>query len=247
MKAVVLCAGLGTRLGDLTRDTPKPMLPIGGEPLLAHTLRYLASYGFHQVAINLHFMPDMIVDYFGDGSRFGVTIQYSHEEVLSGTAGAVKNLERYFADVDDFLVVYGDLLVDQDLSALVDFHRETKGMATLLLHQRKGSNSIVNMDQSGCITRFVERPSEAQRQGSDSSWVNSGLQMLSSAIFPFIPDGQPSDLPLHVYIPLLRRRVVYGFPLSGYRCAIDSPERYAEAQAALAQGRYSSPNRLTPL
>ena len=79
MKALVLCAGYGTRIGDLTRGTPKPLLPVGGEPLLGWTLRYLAHYGFTEVALNLHYKPEMIRDYCGEGSRFGVCIHYSDE------------------------------------------------------------------------------------------------------------------------------------------------------------------------
>ena len=245
MKALVLCAGHGTRLGDLTRDTPKPMLPICGEPLLAYTLRYLTHYGFNQVAINLHFKPEMIMDYFGDGSRFGVVLHYSYEEVLLGTAGAIKKLETFFSDVDDFLVMYGDLLIDQDLTALMNFHRTKQASATLLLHQRAGSNSLVRMNEAQRITGFVERPTKAERQAAPYPWVNSGLQVLNRRMLDYIPAGRPADLPRDVYIPMLEQEPIYGFPLTGYRCAIDSPERYAEAQAAVAKGRYTPTEHFT--
>lgn len=238
MKALVLCAGYGTRLGDLTREMPKPMLPICGEPLLAYTLRYLAHYGFNQVAINLHFKPEVIRDYFCDGSIFGVRLHYSYEDTLLGTAGAVKNLEVFFSDVDDFLVVYGDLLVDQDLMALVDFHRSKRASATLLLHQRIGSNSLVRIDKTNRITGFVERPTEAERQAVLYPWVNSGLQVLNRRLLAYIPVARSADLPRDVYIPLVDREPIYGFPLTGYRCAVDSPARYAEAQAAVVEGCY---------
>src|SRR6185295_10171390 len=104
-------------------------------------LRYLAGHGFDQVAINLHFRPDMVRDFVGDGSRFGVRVTWSDEEILLGTAGAVKRLEPFFSDVEDFLVIYGDLLVDQDLDTIVRHHRDVGAAATLLLHQRAGSNS----------------------------------------------------------------------------------------------------------
>ena len=239
MKALVLCAGYGTRLGDLTREVPKPMLPICGEPLLAYTLRYLAHYGFDQVAINLHFKPKIIVDYFGHGSKFGVTLHYSYEEVLLGTAGAVKNLESYFSNVDDFLVMYGDLLTDQNLTALMEFHRAKQARATLLLHQRAESNSLVQMDETNLIIGFVERPTEAERQAAPYPWVNSALQILNRRMLAHISSGQSADLPRDVYIPMLKQEPIYGFPLTGYRCAIDSPSRYAEVQAAVAEGRYS--------
>ena len=238
MKALVLCAGYGTRLGDLAREIPKPMLPICGKPLLTYTLRYLAHYSFNQVAINLHFKPEVIADYFGDGSKFGVVLHYSYEETLLGTAGAVKKLESYFADVEDFLVMYGDLLIDQDLTALMNFHCAKRASATLLLHQRAGSNSLVQMDETNRITDFIERPAEAERREAPYPWVNSGLQILNRRMLAYIPAGRPADLPRDVYIPALEQEPIYGFPLTGYRCAIDSPARYAEAQDAVAQGRY---------
>lgn len=240
MKALVLCAGYGTRLGELTRNLPKPMLPIQGEPLLAHTLHYLASYGFKQVAINLHFKPELIKAYFGDGSRFGVQLHYSQEETLLGTAGAIKKLEDYFSDTEDFVVVYGDILTNQDLDALVDFHKARQATATLLLHHRVGSNSIVQMDENQHIVVFIERPTPDQKRRFANPWVNSGIQVLNKRILDFIPKDQPADLPRDVYIPLLTQEPILGFPLSGYRYAIDSPQRYREAEAGMAEAYTAS-------
>jgi len=238
MKALVLCAGLGTRLGGLTRDQPKPLLPVGGEPLLGHTLRYLAHHGYRQVAINLHFHANAIRGYVGDGARFGVAVTYSHEEQLLGTGGAVKRLARFFADEPDFLVIYGDLLIDEDLASLLRRHRERRAAGTLLLHRRPGANSLVRMNDEGRITGFAERPTEEERRALQFEWVNSGVQILTGALLDRIPPDQPADLPRDVYVPQLARLALYGHPISGYRCAIDSPARYQEAQAAFSDGRY---------
>ncbi len=233
MKALVLAAGLGTRLGGLTRNLPKPMLPICGRPLLAYTLDYLAAHGFRDVAVNLHFLPETIRNYFGDGNRFGVRIHYSHEPRLLGTAGAVAKLADFFADVEEFLVVYGDLLVDHDLGALVAFHRQHRPGATLVLHRRQNSNSLVSMDRRRRIVGFVERPTPQERLENPFAWVNSGLQILSRRMLAAIPAGVAADLPRDVYAPLVRREALFGMPLAGCRVAIDSPERYAEAVAAV--------------
>jgi NDP-sugar pyrophosphorylase family protein len=237
VKALVLCAGQGTRLGALTRDLPKPMLPIGGEPLLAHMLRHLCRQGYHEIAINLHQFPEAIPGYFGDGSGFGVRLHYVYEPVLLGTAGAVKNLEPFFAEVDDFLVLYGDLLLDEDLRAMREIHRARRADATLLLHQRQGSNSLVRLDEDGRITGFVERPSEQERRENPFPWVNSGVQILSRSLLHDIPVGRPADLPRDVYAPRVHSSLLVGVPLRGFRCAIDSPERYAAACAAFEAGR----------
>ncbi len=237
---MILAAGHGTRLGDLTRDRPKPMLPIGEEPLIAHTLRYLARHGYDHIAINLHFRPEIIENHVGDGRQFGVSVTYSHEEALLGTAGSVKRLEPFFRGEPDFLVIYGDLLIDQDLGQLLHFHRASAAAATLLLHQRPGSNSLVRREDDGRITDFLERPSDEQRRRAPHPWVNSGVQILGPRILQAIPAAGACDLPRDIYVPLLsqKRERIYGFPLSGYRCAIDSPERLAAAQSAFAEGRY---------
>lgn len=130
MKAIVLCAGMGTRLGQLTFETPKPLLPLHGHPLLAYTISHLARQGFRDIGVNLHYLPRKIVEFLGDGSRFGVSIHYSFEGSLMGTAGALKLFEPFLAGVDEFLVQYGDILTDQDFRAMVAFHRDRKSLAT---------------------------------------------------------------------------------------------------------------------
>jgi NDP-sugar pyrophosphorylase family protein len=236
LKAIILCAGMGTRLGELTLSKPKPLLPIGGEPLLAHTLRYLARHGLRDVGINLHFLPEQIVQAIGDGTAYGVRVHYSREEALLGTAGALRRMRSWIGE-DEALVLYGDLLLDHDLGALVDQHRAKRADATLLLHQRPGSNSLVAMDEDRRITGFVERPSEEERRAHQFPWTNSGVAVLSPALLDLIPEGH-ADLPRNVYIPHVRAMRLFGQPVEGYRCAIDSPRRYEEAKDAFEIGRY---------
>ncbi len=238
MKALVLCAGFGTRLGRLTERLPKPMLLLCGEPLLAHMLRHLASQGFTDVAVNLHFWPSKVIDYFGDGSDFNIRIHYSHEERLLGTAGAVKRLEAFFDDVDDFLVLYGDVVTNQDLRALAAHHAQKQALATLTLHRRNGSNSAVTMDGTGRIVDFLERPSADELAVAKFAWVNSGIQMLNRRVLSFIAADCPSDLPRDVVIPLLHRERIFGFPLTGERIAVDSDERYGLAEKSVAAGLF---------
>ena len=235
MKAIVLCAGRGTRLGELTRDCPKPLLPLCGEPLLAHTLRHLAASGFREVGINLHHLGERIAARIGDGAAYGVRVQYAREARLQGTAGALHGFADWLAG-GDALVLYGDLLLDQDLAALVDVHRKQRADATLLLHRRSGSNSFVELDPAGRIRAFVERPDERRRSQLGDAWVNSGVQILSPGLIAELPPG-PSDLPRDVFAPRCGELRLFGVPLAGYRCAIDSPERLSEAERALASGR----------
>jgi mannose-1-phosphate guanylyltransferase/phosphomannomutase len=237
MKAMVLCAGHGTRLGDLTREMPKAMLPLQGRPMLEYIIRHLAQHGFNQIAINLHFMPDMIRDYFGDGSRFGVELVYSYEPELLGTAGGVKKMADFLRAGEAFLVHYGDVLTDQDFTAMLHFHHERNALATLLVHQRERSNSVVSLDREGHIIGFLERPTEEARRCVQSPWVNSGICICAPQFLDEIPADVACDLPRDIFPKLIDSGRLYSFPLSGYRCAVDSPERLAEARAAIADGR----------
>src|SRR5213594_3520846 len=174
MKAMVLCAGYGTRLGELTREVPKPMLPFRGRPMLEYILANLKRSGFDEIVVNLHFRPRIIQDHFGDGSRWRLKLTYSVESELLGTAGGVKKMETFFRDADAFLVHYGDVVTNQDLSAVWRFQCERQARATILVHQRKRSNSVVTLDNENRVIGFLERPKDAERAGVDSTWVNSG-------------------------------------------------------------------------
>ncbi len=170
MKAFILAAGKGTRLGALTTSTPKPMLPINGAPLLAHTVAWLRSHGITRIAMNLHHAPEIIPGYFGDGHGFGVSINYSREETLLGTAGAARRL-AHFLD-ERFVVIYGDVFTNLDLTELEEFHaerlRDARGQggasglpaATLALYRVSNPTEcgLVDADINGRVRRFVEKP-----------------------------------------------------------------------------------------
>lgn len=239
MKAMVLCAGFGTRLGELTRDWPKPMLDLGaGHPLLAYLLGHLRSQGFHDIALNLHFRPEVIRDWFGDGAAWDLRLAYSHEPQLLGTAGGVRKMEPFLRGHDPFLVQYGDILTDQEFRPLIEKHRAARALATLLVHPRAKSNSVIVLDPdgSGRITGFLERPTEADRRDVDSPWVNSGICVCSPELLDLIPAGRPADFPRDVFRPLVSSGRLYAVPLSGWRCAIDSPDRLELARQGVRDG-----------
>lgn len=235
MKAMVLCAGMGTRLGALTLAAPKPMLEVAGRPILAYILTNLAQHGFNDVVINLHYQPQAIVDHFGDGAGLGLRITYLHEPELLGTAGAVRNAAHLLRGPEPFLVHYGDVLSNEDLGAMVAFHRHKQATLTLLLHERARSNSIVCLDRDQRVLRLLERPSEEVRGQVSSPWVNSGVYLMESSVLEAIPSTGPADFPKQVFPTLIAAGNVYGHPLTGYRCAVDSPERLEQARGRLGQ------------
>jgi len=233
--AMVLCAGYGTRLKQYTQNTPKPMLLLGGKPLLEYTIEHLSGYGIDNIIINLNYLADQITSYFSDGSRWGVNISYSYEESLLGTAGAVKKVEDLLQD-DDFLVIYGDVISNQDYGDFIDFHKSKKdAVASIIVHKRAGSNSLVEMDRQHRITEFVERP-ESSRNDPDKNWVNSGLYGFNIKILDYIPQGIFCDFPRDIFPELVAEGSIFGYKLKGYRCSVDSPERYEKVQDDLAKG-----------
>lgn len=232
MKAMVLAAGRGTRMGHLTDEVPKPMLEVAGKPILVHILANLVRHGFTEVVLNLNHAGGAILDRLGSTPPPGVHLTFVRETELLGTAGSVRNARPQIGDLEGPLLVhYGDVLTDQDLGAMLTFHRDRRALATLLLHQRAVSNSLVRREADGRITELVERPSEAERQCFQGpAWVNSGVYLLEPEVLDLIPDRPHSDFPKEVFPQLIPSGRLFGFPLSGYRCAIDSPERLAQAR-----------------
>ncbi|MCP4130490.1 MAG: nucleotidyltransferase family protein [bacterium] len=228
--AMILCAGFGTRMKDYTKETPKVMLPIDGKPILEYTINHLAKLGINNIIINLHYFPDQITSYFSDGKKFGVNITYSYEEEPLGTAGAIKKVEKSLTGEDDFLLLYGDIVCNQDYYKLYEFHRTNPGaIATIILHERNKSNSIVEMDINNKITRFIERP-DYEVTDKKQNWVNSGLYCLNRKILDIIPENRFYDFPRNIFTKIYSEGSLFGYPLNGYRCAIDSPERYSKVQ-----------------
>jgi NDP-sugar pyrophosphorylase family protein len=231
MKAMILAAGMGTRLGALTQDRPKPLLDINGQPILAYILANLAAHGFGDVVINLHYHGEAIAAALGDGARYGTRITYLYEDHLLGTAGSVKHAETLLRGPDPFLVHYGDVLTNQDLGAMAAFHRNRSATLTLLLHQRARSNSIVCLDAEQRVERLMERPDEAARATVSSPWVNSGVYLMAPSVLDAIPPGLACDFPRDVFPAVIAAGRAFGFPLQGYRCAIDSAQRLDQARA----------------
>ncbi|MBI5078405.1 nucleotidyltransferase family protein, partial [Candidatus Saganbacteria bacterium] len=133
MKAFILAAGYGTRLEPLTLAVPKPMVPIVNLPTMQHNIELLKQHGFRDITANIHYHPEQIENYFGDGSAFGVNLSYSFEEELLGTAGGIKRMARAACVSDTFLVLSSDALTDINLGRLAAYHKEKEALATIAL------------------------------------------------------------------------------------------------------------------
>jgi len=230
MKALILAAGEGTRLRPLTLDRPKPMLPVAGEPLLAITVSMLRRHGITDLAVNLHHRPEAITGHFGDGADFGVSITYSYEQRIMGTAGAAKKLE-WFLD-ETFFVVYGDVLTNLDYGELLQFHQAKQSLLTLSLYRVSNPTEVglVGVDAEGRVRRFLEKPC-AEEVFTDLA--NSGILVCEPEVLSYVPQGAFYDFG-HELLPALLRleKPLYGLPLAPgeYLIDIGTPENYERAQ-----------------
>lgn len=172
MKAVIMAGGKGTRLRPLTCNKPKPMVPIVNRPMMEHIIYLLKKHGFEDVWITLFYLPELIQNYFGDGTDFGMKIRYSLEDSPLGTAGSVKKIINEFTET--FLVISGDALTDINLEEAVRFHKEKKAKATIVLTKVASplEYGVVIADQQGKVNRFLEKPGWGE---VFSDTVNTGI------------------------------------------------------------------------
>lgn len=236
IRAMVMAAGAGTRLRPLTHTVAKPMVPVGDRPVLEYTLLNLRRHGIRDIALNLHAFPEQIQTYFGDGSRWGVRLRYSHETELLGTAGGVKRMES-FLSAGTFLVLSGDGLCDVDLTRLIEQHRTRKSLASMAIAQADSrlEYGVTLTGARNRIRRFVEKPAWGD---VFSNQVNTGIYVFEPRVFSFIPNGQPFDFGKQVWPALLRRRQpIHAFPMSQFWCDIGNLAEYRRAQQALLDRR----------
>jgi len=228
MKAVILAAGKGERLGSLTQKLPKPMLPYQGKPILEHNINLCRQHGIREILINLHHLPEAIEGYFQDGSRWGVSIRYKREEKILGTSGAVKNFEKELGK-DPFFVIYGDNYSDVDLSQVLKIHHEKKAAMSLVLFELQdvSISGIAELGGNDRIIRFIEKPNGP----AISHWVNAGIYVMEKVLVEEIPSGF-SDFGKDA-IPLFIQKE---YPLFGVRVAkpvvaFDTPELLKKSQS----------------
>jgi mannose-1-phosphate guanylyltransferase len=201
MRAMVLAAGLGTRLRPLTNEITKPMVPVLDRPVMAHILDLLDRHGFEHVIANLHYFPDSIKQYFGE------RLSYRHEQELLGTAGGVRACADFFGE-DAFLIISGDALTDIDLGAFVARHREAGGIATLAVKKVTDTREygVVLHDREGRITGFQEKPNPEEAL---SDLGNCGIYIFEPAIFDYFPERPFVDWAQDVFPALLEHDVPF--------------------------------------
>ena len=185
---VIMAGGLGTRLVPLTNDTPKPMLPVGGRPLLEHIVERFIHQGFRSFAFSVNYKKEIIQDYFGDGSRFGASIQYLHEDKRLGTAGA---LSQIFQKIETpCIVMNGDILTTLDFGNLLDAHIESRAIATVVAHRHTEQvpYGVLTANEKFELISIEEKP-------SFSFLISSGINVLSPQAIERVPKHTFFDMP----------------------------------------------------
>lgn len=213
MKAMILAAGFGTRLFPLTIDRTKPAIPFLGKPLVGYVAEYVARFGFSEFVVNLHHQPDSVIKALGDGSIFGVHIDYTREEPkILGTAGALDNA-RHLLEDDTFVIVNGKIITDIDISAALETHRKTGALATMVLkpNTKRERFTVVETD-AGFIRGFGEIAaplSEEEIRDTEHEIVNplmfTGIHILEPRAFDYIPRGVYSDIVPTFYDPAIAK------------------------------------------
>jgi NDP-sugar pyrophosphorylase family protein len=232
MKAIILAAGKGERLKDITQDLPKPMINYKGKPLLQHNIELCKAHGIKDIYINLHYLPAKIKSYFMNGENLGVNIKYSFESEPLGTSGAVKKIASDYWNNDSdsnefFFVVYGDNFSNYDLMSIEKKLKDTNSLAAIAFHYRQDTShsGVAEFDENLRILKFIEKPKPGE---SESHWVNAGIYCLKKEILSFIPDGF-SDFSKDIFPELLRtNQPIYGVCKETDVKAFDTPEMYTQ-------------------
>ncbi len=236
MRAVLMAGGSGTRLRPLTCDLPKPMVPVLNRPIAEHIINLLKRHNIREIIATLHYLPDVMREYFQDGSQFGVQMTYAVEEDRPlGTAGCVKNIAELLDDT--FLVISGDTITDFDLSAALEFHRRKQSKATLVLTRVPNpiEFGVVITDENQRIKRFLEKPSSSE---VFSDTVNTGTYILEPEVLDYLPAEKESDFSKELFPLLLDKgEPMYGFVAEGYWCDVGHLDAYRQAQYDALRGK----------
>jgi Nucleoside-diphosphate-sugar pyrophosphorylase involved in lipopolysaccharide biosynthesis/translation initiation factor 2B, gamma/epsilon subunits (eIF-2Bgamma/eIF-2Bepsilon) len=239
MKAMILGAGIGSRLDPLTRSLPKPVVPVVGKPVMGHLIDLLRRHGVTDIAVNVQYLGQKIIDTLGDGSDYGVRITYSREDELCGDAGGLKRLESFFRDGSDdtLLVLGGDDLTDTDISAVVKAHHEKGATATISVTPVEDPSEfgIAVHDDQGFITRFQEKPAKGE---AFSNLANTGIYVFDMKVFDYIPADTFYGLGKNV-LPLLLEKgeKMLAVPSDAYWKDVGNLTIYRQAQRDCIDGK----------
>ena len=221
MRAIILAGGRGVRLAPVTEVIPKPLVPIGGMPILEIVIRQLQAHGFHRITLAVGYLSELIKAYFQDGSRWGVQIDYSFETEPLGTAGPLALIAGLS---ETFLVMNADILTDMDYKGLLRYHREEQAVATIGAYNRqvKIDLGVIVADGHQRIKDYIEKPTH-------NYLVSMGIYIFEPKVLEFIPVNKYLDFPNLVNLLLQASLPVHYYPFAGHWLDIGRHEDYSQA------------------
>jgi len=224
-----MAGGLGTRLRPLTEDLPKPMLLVGGKPLIERVIEQLWLAGIRRVNLTTHYKPEKIIEHFGDGSTFGIELNYVNEEHPLGTGGALGLMPM---PSQPLLVINGDILTQVNFRAMHAFHQEQKADLTVAVRRYEIQVPYGVIECEGArVRRLQEKPQVG-------FLVNAGIYLLEPSVYQFIPQNTSFNMTDLIQWLLDAGRTVVSFPVHEYWLDIGQPADYAQAQSDVANGRF---------
>ncbi|MFA5856729.1 MAG: nucleotidyltransferase family protein [Candidatus Pacearchaeota archaeon] len=237
MKAIILCAGKGERMRPLTKDIPKPLIPIDNKPVLEYAIKNCKKHGINEIAINTSYLPEKIKEYFGTGEKFGVKIRYSFEDELLGTSGALNNFRDFFNET--FFIIYGDNITNLDLKKMLEFHKKKESYATLFIYKEKlldekTTPGAIVIDEDKRVIQMIENPTENEKKELEKipyerKFINAGVYILEPEILKNIPEGF-SDFAKDIFPKLIKNQKVYGYIEECYFKEVGQMHRYLIAK-----------------
>jgi mannose-1-phosphate guanylyltransferase / phosphomannomutase len=242
MKVIIIAGGQGTRIASVNAEIPKVMIPVNGKPILKYQVEMAKRYGYTDFLFIIGYMGDQIESYFGDGKKWGVTIEYFKEEIPLGTAGALGHLKKKLTE--DFFVFYGDTVMDIDMQSMLHFHRSKNADATLLVHPNDHpyDSDIVNISRDGKVQHFYNKP---HAEGFISrNMVNAALFIFSPKVLNYIETGVKSHIEKHVLPKCLEKGLnLYGYVSFEYIKDMGTPDRYYSVCEDVISGKVARLNR----
>ncbi|MBU1032181.1 nucleotidyltransferase family protein [Patescibacteria group bacterium] len=227
--AIILAGGKGERLRPYTNDRPKVMVEVTGKPILAWQIEWLKSHGITKFVLTVSYRHEVVQDYFGDGSKFGIEIDYSIEETPLGRGGGIKKAFKspLVADASDVVVCNGDIITKLDLSKMITTHIDRKALVTLLLVPYISRWGVVNIDDDNHITGFEEKPKLPY-------WINGGVYIFNKEVEPLLPEIGDHEKET---FPKIAREKFLGFKDEGFWRAVDVVKDKSEAEQFLSTGK----------
>ena len=234
MIAVILAGGKGTRLAEIAKDVPKPLVSIHGKPILQYQIENLKRSGIDRVILVVGYQGHKIKAFFGNGAALGVSIDYYHEESPLGTAGAFYYLKERLPE--DFLVIYGDLVFDVDFIKFIAFHKKNNALCSLMVHpnDHPHDSDIIVQNNLGIVQSILKK--NTPREGYYSNNVNAGIILLNKQGLNSCEQAKKQDLEVDLILPLLASQRVFGYKTSEYIRDMGTPERFKKVQEHLFQG-----------